>query len=348
MLALFSPLTGAGGDTQAAAGAFVAWTLFVFGASCAASADGLGIRRGWLVLFTAIAVMSPWVYSAVQIHNYDNLLALSFLPFAMSVVAAAERPGTSVTVLLGAVVAATVYSYPEMSPFVGFGLVLAVACRATRDRLWLAWGRTCVLAGGLAAFLLIPGRANLARFISIQLDLATRAAGTRPGEGIFPYLLDFANWPTAFWGFGFQSEPSTTLAIATRYVISAALWILAVVGIVSLLRRRRWDVVLLGLGLSAGAVVLVASAALRLWGLQAPALGKLGDGRRGDRWRGGHRGARRCERGRTRRAPRPSHGGRPDRDRVLRQFRPAPTRLSPAASIHRRSRRFGRSPRSRE
>ena len=330
MLALFSPLTGAGGDTQAAAGAFVAWTLFVFGASCAASADGLGIRRGWLVLFTAIAVMSPWVYSAVQIHNYDNLLALSFLPFAMSVVAAAERPGTSVTVLLGAVVAATVYSYPEMSPFVGFGLVLAVACRATRDRLWLAWGKTCVLAGALAAFLLIPGRADLARFISIQLDLATRAAGTRPGEGIFPYLLDFANWPTAFWGFGFQSEPSTTLAIATRYVISAALWILAVVGIVSLVRRRRWDVVLLGLGLSAGAVVLVASAALRLWGLQAPALGKLGDGRRGDRWRGGHRGARRRERGRTRRAPRPSRGGRPDRDRVLRQFRPAPTRLSPA------------------
>ena len=258
MLALFSPLTGVGGDTQAAAGAFVAWTLFVFGASCAASADGLGIRRGWLVLFTAIAVMSPWVYSAVQIHNYDNLLALSFLPFAMSVVAAAERPGTPVAVLLGAIVAATLYTYPEMSPFVGFGLVLAVACRATRDRLWLAWGKTCLLAGGLAAFLLIPGRADLARFISIQLDLATRAAGTRPGEGIFPYLLDFANWPTAFWGFGFQSEPSTTLAIATRYVISAALWILAVVGIVSLLRRRRWDVVLLGLGLSAGAVVLVA------------------------------------------------------------------------------------------
>ena len=103
MLALFSPLTGAGGDTQAAAGAFVAWTLFVFGASCAASADGLGIRRGWLVLFTAIAVISPWVHTAVQIHNYDNLLALSFLPFAMSVVAAAERPGTSVAVLLGVV-----------------------------------------------------------------------------------------------------------------------------------------------------------------------------------------------------------------------------------------------------
>ena len=80
MLGLFSPLTGAGGDTQAAAGAFVAWTLFVFGSSCAASADGLGIRRGWLVLFTATAVISPWVHTAVLIHNYDNLLALSFLP----------------------------------------------------------------------------------------------------------------------------------------------------------------------------------------------------------------------------------------------------------------------------
>ena len=59
MLGFFSPATGAGGDTQAAAGDFVAWTLFVFGASCAASAVALGIRRGWLVLFTAIAVMSP-------------------------------------------------------------------------------------------------------------------------------------------------------------------------------------------------------------------------------------------------------------------------------------------------
>ena len=48
MLAFFSPMTGTDGDTQAAAGAFVAWTLFVFAASCAASAVALGIRRGWL------------------------------------------------------------------------------------------------------------------------------------------------------------------------------------------------------------------------------------------------------------------------------------------------------------
>ena len=260
MLGLFSPLTGAGGDTQAAAGAFVAWTLFVFGASCAASADGLGIRRGWLVLLTATAVISPWVHTAVMIHNYDNLLALSFLPFAMSVVAAAERPGTSVAVLLGALVAATLYTYPEMSPFVGFGLALAVACRAMRDRLWLAWGRTCLLSGALAALLLIPGRADLVWFFWLQLRGATGAAGTRSAEGIFPYLLDFAKWPTAFWGL--QTGPGglhqTALAFAARYVIAASLWILSVVGIVSLLRRRRWDVVLLGLGLSAGAVLMVA------------------------------------------------------------------------------------------
>ena len=53
-------------------------------------------------------------------------------------------------------------------------------------------------------------------------------------------------------------SPQTALAIATRGVIVAALWILSVVGIVDLLRRRRWDIVLLGLGLSAGAVLLVA------------------------------------------------------------------------------------------
>ncbi len=260
MLAFFSPTTGAGGDTQAAAGVFVAWTLFVFGASCAASAVALGIRRAWLVLLSAIAIMSPWVYAAVQIHNYDNLMALSFLPVGMSVLAAAERPGTSVAVLIGAVLAAALYAYPEMSVFVGFGLALAVGCRATRDRLWMAWAKTCLLAGLLSAVLLLPGRADLAWFISNQLHVATGAAGARAGEGNFPYLLDFAKWPIAFWGF--QTGPSTTsqipLAIATRDLIAGALWILSVMGITALLRRRRWDVVLLGLGLSAAAVIMVA------------------------------------------------------------------------------------------
>ena len=281
------------------------------------------------MLFTAIAVMSPWVYAAVQIHNYDNLMALSFLPFAMSVLAAAERPGTSVAVLLGAVLAATLYTYPEMSVFVGFGLALAVACRATRDRLWMAWGKTCLLAGALAAILLIPGRADLAWFISNQLHAATGAAGTRAGEGTFPYLLDFAKWPTAFWGF--QTGPSTSRSRSPpAMLIAAALWILSVVGIVGLLRRRRWDVVLLGLGLSAGAVLMVArqhydygAYKLLLFGNWAMAAAVTA-GAEAMAARVAASGA-----GRAVRLTAAAAGVR-DRDRVLRQFRPARTRLSPA------------------
>ena len=260
MLGLFSPLTGAGGDTQAAAGAFVAWTLFVFGASCAASADGLGIRRGWLVLLTATAVISPWVHTAVLIHNYDNLLALSFLPFAMSVVAAAERPGTSVAVLLGAVSGRDPLHLPgnepvrRLRPRAGGG----VPCDAGPPVAGVGQDLSAVWCARRAP--VIPGRADIVWFFWLQLRGATGAAGTRSAEGIFPYLLDFAKWPTAFWGL--QTGPGglhqTALAFAARYVIAASLWILSVVGIVSLLRRRRWDVVLLGLGLSAGAVLMVA------------------------------------------------------------------------------------------
>ena len=88
-----------------------------------------------------------------------------------------------------------------MSPFVGFGLALAVACRATRDRLSIAWGKTCLVGGMLSAILLIPGRADLAWFISNQFHAATAPAGARAGEGAFPYLLIFSKWPSAFWGF---------------------------------------------------------------------------------------------------------------------------------------------------
>jgi hypothetical protein len=73
---------------------------------------------------------------------------------------------------------------------------------------------------------------------------------------VFPHLLDFATWPTAFWLF--QGQASRLFVVASHYLIAGAFWILSVVGTVELLRRRRWDIVLLGLGLSAGAVLQVA------------------------------------------------------------------------------------------
>ena len=334
MLAFFSPMTGAAGDTQAAAGAFVAWTLFVFGASCAASADGLGIRRGWLPAVHRDRRHFPVGLrrdTDPQLRQPDGVVVSALRD---------ERPGCCRT-----------------AGHVSGG---AARRRTRRDPVHLPGDepvrRLRPRAGGG-----VPGdagppvdgvgqdlpagwcaRAHSCWFPDAQISRGSSRASCRRGDrarqaavrqrGIFPYLLDFAKWPTAFWGF--QTGPSgtqqTALAFATRYVIAGSLWILSVVrhrepAAPAPVGRRPARPGSLGRRRAAGR-----AAALRLWGLQAPALRELGDGRRRDRGRGGHRGARRRERGRTRRAPHRRGDGRRDRVRVLRQFRRAPTRLSPA------------------
>lgn len=263
LLGVFSPIAGRRGDTQAAVGCFVAWTLFIFGASCAAYGTDRLARRRWLAALCALAVSSRWVYGAIQVHNYDNLIAISFLPLAMAVIRRIAGPDWRSSVTLGAILAAAIYGYPELAAFVAIGAALAVLVRAFHDGRWLAWVGWGAGAAGLAFVLLLPGLSDLRWFISSQIRGATVAVGARPGEGSFAALVSSHDWFSTFWGYEPLSATSRFAKFATAWTLSghllaAALWILTGFGIVRFLRRRQWDAVALCGLLMVGEVLMVA------------------------------------------------------------------------------------------
>jgi hypothetical protein len=265
VIAVISPLTGAPGDTQAAAGYFVAWSLFVFGASCAFVARANGLRRQWLLAFCALAVMSRWVVGAVQIHNYDNLIAISFLPMTMGMAQALPRPDWRGAVTFGGVLAAAVCTYPEMAALVIFGGALSIARRASAEAelgttgAWLAFA-----AGGaaVALLLLLPSSSDLLWFLSNQWGAATAAAGARAGEGNFPELLRLRDWGPAFWGLSSHGAEVTAghgWQLVSQ-LLGLTVWALACAGLISTAGRRQWDIVAIAVVLTGGALFMIIGA----------------------------------------------------------------------------------------
>ena len=73
---------------------------------------------------------------------------------------------------LGAFLAAAVYTYPEMTAFVGLGTALSLARRASADPSPWPWVVSTSAAVVLAALLLLPAWRDLAWFISNQVAAA--------------------------------------------------------------------------------------------------------------------------------------------------------------------------------
>jgi hypothetical protein len=259
LLAVISPLIGEAGDTQAAAGYFVAWSLFVFGASCAFVALANGLRRPWVLVFIALAVTSRWVVGAVQIHNYDNLIAISFLPMVMGMAQALTRAGWRGAVAFGGVLAAAIYNYPEMAAFVMLGGALSIARRASADDQLRAWLAVAAGGGTAALLLLFPASRDLLWFMSSQWRVATAASGMRAGEGAFSELLRLRDWGPTFWGL--SSHDADLAAGVGWHLVRQGLgwtaWALAGAGLIGAAGQRQWDIVAIAVVLAAGALFMV-------------------------------------------------------------------------------------------
>lgn len=201
MLALLIPPGCAACDTQSSVGAFLAVASFAFSAACMYAGRSSFARTPVVVFYGVLCVAGGWLIGALRVNNFDNMLALPIMPAAVGLVLMSGTAPRQYLLGLAVLVAAAVYIYPELLPLFAIGVALAVANAAYRD----GQGRQHVLFGLAAIFialvLVTPFGSDLAWFFRNQLGAASASSGPRPGEGMFPALLDWRMLPITMWGF---------------------------------------------------------------------------------------------------------------------------------------------------
>jgi hypothetical protein len=237
LLAYFSPLVRAG-DTCPVAALHQAWTLFSLAGAVLLFwiADGQG---AWpAAAATAVALLGGWIATAVWGNNFDQLLALVYMPAMAAVFRLWGAHDWRRWLLLGGLLAGTWYTYPECAPFVLSGATLiALPQLWSERRAWRAWMGGCGASLLVAVLLLLPAAATLIHFAHHQY--AEVLTGTRQiGYEMYRGLLNPAFQPAAFWGLGGETyaKPHT----AAMSVCGVALSALLVNGLFSLVQRGRW------------------------------------------------------------------------------------------------------------
>lgn len=251
LLGLLSPLVSVG-DMQPVSGLLQAWALFILGCAVALfwRADGRGL--GFTALATALTVACGWMANLVWANNYDNGLAVVYMPLIAGVVLLNEARGWRCWALVGAAVATLLYTYIELSaPIVGGALLVTLPCLWRVRRNWRALVAGVLVVGCTVVVLVLPVLLVLATFLQAQLAIAMTGSA-RPGEGFFTGLIDPQFWPSAFWGLGgeYRIVPYADLRNLLAYVLTAVV----AAGLLVLLKQRRWGVVAAALLFSAGAL----------------------------------------------------------------------------------------------
>lgn len=250
LLGFFSPL-GHAGDTQIVSSLFQAWTLFSFACSIAFFWRTETTKRWIVIVATVLSVVAGWIANLVWANNFDNALALAYLPTFAGIVTLLETRNRRWWGLLGLMLAALAYSYPELAPVIIVCAVLIVLPRIWREhRSWRAWLGGLAIGLCIAFVLVLPVLNILAAFLFTQLAVAS-AMTNRPGEGIFGGLVTLQFLPAALWGLG--GEHRIIPLWQLRNLLGVVLTIITLMGLVCLIQRRRWGII------AAGAFLLTAT-----------------------------------------------------------------------------------------
>jgi hypothetical protein len=251
LLGFFSPLVSTG-DTQIVSSLFQAWTLFSM--ACAVAFFWFTeTTKLWMVITaTILSTVAGWIANLIWANNFDNGLALIYLPAFTGIVGLLEAYNWRWWILLGSMLASLAYTYPELAPLIVVSAVMIALPKIWRERgLWRTWLGGFAVALIVAFVLALPVLNMLAAFVRNQLTVAM-ATTARPGEGLFRGLINPQYFPAAFWGLG--GEHQILRFSRTRNLLAIALTAITVLGLVDLLRRRKWGLV--------AAVVFLLSAAL--------------------------------------------------------------------------------------
>jgi hypothetical protein len=235
LLGLLSVAVGQPGNTQAAVGLLLVWLLFALATAGLFMANTYQLTRTGQVVFVVIAAASGWLVDILTANNFDNAVALPFVPALVGLARLAPRPPVGLVAIVGMLSSAVLYAYPEMA-FLVLGLaVLAALQEAVRERAAPVW---LVASLVLAIVLLAPYIGDFLPFFTSQLASSGTTVGERPGEGLFHELLarDQLLWAT--WGLAGPVRTLGGLANLVRLFLGLLLTGSAVVGVWLLLKRR--------------------------------------------------------------------------------------------------------------
>lgn len=255
LLGFFSPLVRIG-DTQAASNLFQAWALFSM--ACAVALYWATEKQSTKlsVVATILSVLAGWTVNLVWANNFDNQLALAYLPAfaAMANFLVVEKRRW--WLLFALFSAALLYTYPELAI-----IILGCAAFFVVTRLWeekhapKTYIQGGVIALGAVFLFLLPIQNLLPVFLLGQFQSALSAAG-RPGEGLFPGLAEYNFLPAAIWGLGSEQGFFRSI-VGVLDGVGIALTLVATAGAIVLGRQRRWGLVLTLISLTAVSIYYI-------------------------------------------------------------------------------------------
>ncbi len=217
MLGLFSIFQH--DETQAVSGCFLAYALFVLACASMLFSMVQKIKPSSGVLYVSMCIFSGWTLKLLYANNYDNALFLAILP-AVSTIAAISCSERSRSILMGSLLAAGVYIYPEMFPvLVLLALLLTLSPWHSSD---IRKGRVVFGAFLCAMLLLLPYFPLVFIFFMGQLAGGMGAFVSKSGDSVLREILHSKVWLVSFWGM-FDLYPLPNQEIGSNWMFLARL-----------------------------------------------------------------------------------------------------------------------------
>lgn len=216
------------GLAVAAAGPFLAWTVFLYAASVAyfCLASGLVGNAAQTICCLLLAPASCWTLNTLWANNYDNLLALAILPALAGLLLQTDPGRKSDALAAGLFLAFSVYAYFELSALCFVAAACLALGRAMADRRFKAWFGFVATSLLACLVLLLPAAGDIADMLAVQTAAVTAPGAPRPGDGYYPGLLSLPLLGPTLLGLVAPLQPLPPAA-RTPTAIAAGLALLA-------------------------------------------------------------------------------------------------------------------------
>ena len=259
LLGFLSPLPGLPGDTRAASGLSLALCFFVFASSISFFASSRRIGRRLSLIYVFTTILSAWMLNLLRANNYDNALAISYLPALAGTQAYLSHDDRGQPVLLALLAAAEVYIYPEMMPLVLGFAALFVLQKIFASNLGIKkWGVFLCAAVILFLVFSLPTLQFSIKVLIQQFGATKATVGVlRPGQNMFAYLLAPYSWMANMWGLFVPVNVGLGIESIALNMVGFLFSALAVIGMFHRVKQGDWTIALFVVTIWFGALFMI-------------------------------------------------------------------------------------------